>query len=82
MTVEIEYDLPRSRIGSEWQVDMARQIETNRGFPIANIERELSGSTLIVRVDTSLPSDAVDNMLSDIEDYLDTGSAHVETREV
>jgi hypothetical protein len=82
MTVEIEYSLPRSRAASDWQVSMAKQIEQNRGFPIDEIERELSGTTLIVRVETSLPSQAVENMLSDIEDYLETGSEHVETREV
>lgn len=82
MTVEMEYSLPQARIASDWQVSMARQIETNRGFPIEEIERELSGTTLIVRVETTLPSQAVENMLSDIEDYLETGSEHIETREV
>lgn len=82
MTVEIEYSLPRSRVASDWQVSMAEQIESNRGFPIEGIERELTGTTLIVRVDTDLPSQAVENMLSDIEDNLESGSEHVETREV
>lgn len=82
MVVEIEYSLPRPRTASDWQVSMAEQIEANRGFPIENINREMVGTTLIVRVDTTLPSTAVDNMLSDIEDYLGTGSKHVETREV
>jgi len=82
MAVEIEYDLPRPRTASKWQISMAKQIESNRGFPIEDIERELRGTTLIVRVDTSLPSTAVDNMLSDIENYLETGAKHVKTREV
>lgn len=82
MTVEVEYNLPRSQIASDWQVNMAEQIASNQGFPIENIERELRGTTLIVRVETSLPSTAVENMLSDIEDHLDTGSQHVETRDV
>lgn len=82
MTVEIEYSLPRPRVASDWQLSMAEQIESNRGSPIEGIERELSGTTLIVRVDTTLPSQAVENMLSDIEDYLNNGCEHVETREV
>lgn len=82
MTVEIEYSLPRPRVASDWQVSMSKQIEANRGFPIENIERELSGTTLTVRVETDLPDQAVENMLSDIEEYLAAGSEHVETREV
>lgn len=82
MTVEIEYSLPRARAATDWQVSMAEQIESNRGFPIEGIERLLLGTTLIVRVDTTLPDSAVENMLSDIEDYLDPGAEHVETREV
>ncbi len=82
MTVEIEYSLPRPRVAGKWQVSMAAQIEQNQGFPIEEIEREFSGTTLIIRVETHLPSEAVDNMLSDIEDYLETASEHVETREV
>lgn len=82
MTVEIEYSLPTSRIASGWQVDMARQIESNSEFPITDLEREIQGTTLILRVETTLPNQAVENMLSDIEEYLPAGSKHVETREV
>lgn len=82
MTVEIIYSLPRPRVSSDWQVNMSEQIESNRGFLIKDIERELRGTTLVVRVDTTLSSDAVDNMLSDIEAYLETGSKHIETKEV
>lgn len=82
MTVEIEYSLPSPRTASDWQKLMAKQIEENEDFPIANIERELSGTTFIVRVETNLPSQAVESMLSDIEEYLDAGSEHLETCEV
>lgn len=84
MTVEIEYYCPHgvSDLG-DWQVDMAEQIESNRGFPITDIERELEGSAFIVRVQTAtLPDSAVDNMLSDTEDHLPDTASHVETREV
>lgn len=82
MTVEIEYSLPTTQIGNNWQVDMAKQIESNRGFQIRDIERELHGTTFVLCVNTTLPNQAVENMLSDIEDYLPAGSSHVETREV
>lgn len=83
MTVEIEYRCPTPLKGlGQWQVDMVKQIETNRNFPIQDIERKLSGSSFIVRVDTSLPNKAVENMLSDIEEYLPSNAQHVETREV
>jgi len=82
MTVEIEYSLSNSRVAGRWQYSMAKQIESNRGFPIESIKREIRGTTLIVSVDTTLPDSAVDNMLSDIEDYLPAGSEHIETREV
>lgn len=83
MVVEVEYTCPVPPAGlGAWQVDMATQIETNRGFPIEEIDRVLQGTTFIVRVDTSLPSDAVDNMLSDIEEHLPATASHVETREV
>lgn len=82
MTVEIEYTAPLRLSAGGWQVDMAKQIESNRGFPIQKIERDIVGSTIIVRVETDLPSQAVENMLSDIEGHLPSGSQHVETREV
>lgn len=82
MTVEIEYSVPTKVTVGEWQVRMAEQIESNSNFPIKEIEREFNGGTLIVRVDTSLPSQAVEGMLSDIENHLPNGAAHVETREV
>lgn len=82
MTVEIIYSIPQTRVAGDWQLSMAKQVEENRGYPINNIERVLSGTTLVIRVETDLPSQAVDNMLSDIEDYLAAGSEHVETREV
>lgn len=82
MTVEVEYSLPRSRNATDWQVSMSEQIEENEGFPIEEITRELSGTSLIVSVETTLPSQSVENMLSDIEDYLEAGSEHVETRSV
>lgn len=83
MTVEVEYRTPWP-VGpaSDWQVQMAKQIEENRGYPLESIEREVSGSTVIVSVETTLPDSAVQNMLSDIEDYLPSGSTHVETREI
>jgi hypothetical protein len=83
MTVEVEYYVPfgADTLG-QWQLDMAKQIENNRGFPISDITRELSGSTFIVRVETDLPDQAVDNMLSDIEEYLPSTASHVGTREV
>jgi len=82
MTVEIEFNLANNRVAGRWQCSMAEQIEANRGFPMSDIERELQATTLIVRVDTTLPNSAVDNMLSDIEDFLPAGSEHIETREV
>lgn len=83
MTVESEYHIPQQMSGmGQWQVDMAKQIETNQGFPITGIKRELSGDTLFVRVETDLPSQAVENMLSDIADHLPAGAKHLETREV
>lgn len=82
MTVEIEYSLRTTRIASNWQVDMAEQIQANRGFPIENIKRRVEGTTLVVSVETTLPDSAVENMLSDIKDHLTAGSQHIETREV
>lgn len=82
MTVEIEYrnvNPTKIRLSS---LRMAEQIESNRGFPIEGIIREVRGTTLVVGVETSLPSQAVDNMLSDIEDHLNPEAEHVETREV
>lgn len=82
MTVEIEFVILR-RIGlGDWQVQMAKQIESNHGFPINDIDRELSGGTFIVRVETTLPNQAVENMLWDIEEYLPSTASHVETREI
>lgn len=83
MTVEVEYSIPQGLTGlGEWQVRMAKQIETNRGFPITDIERELSSETFVVRVETTLPSTAVENMLSDIDEYMPPNADHVQTREV
>jgi hypothetical protein len=82
MTVEIEWSAPQTLTAVDWQISMAKQIEENRGFPIEEIEREFTGCTLIVRVETDLPSQAVEGMLSDIEEHLPNGSQHVETREV
>lgn len=81
--IEIEYNAPfRPMDLGDWQLRMAKQIESNRGVPISDISREIVGTTLFVRVDSSLPSQAVENILSDIEDYLPKGSTHIETREV
>lgn len=82
MTVEIEYNVPDppADMGA-WQVKMSEQIERNRGYPIKEIGRELSGPTFIVSVETTLPDSAVENMLSDIEDHLPATATHVETRE-
>jgi len=82
MTVEIEYENVMSEKIDVSQLKMAEQIEENRGFPITDIEREWGGDSLIVRVETSLPSSAVENTLSDIEDHINPEAEHVETREV
>lgn len=83
MTVEIEYRTPRTLgAASDWQVQMAEQIQTNHNFPIEEIQRVVSGTTVIARVETDLPSQAVEKMLSDIEDHIPAGSEHVETREI
>lgn len=82
MTAEIEYSLPRPRVASNWQVAMSERIEKNHGVPIKNIERELHGSRFVVRVDANLPNSAVENMLSDIEEYLPDTANHTETRQV
>lgn len=37
---------------------------------------------LIMRVGTTLRSKAIENMLPDIEDYLDAGAEHIDTREI
>lgn len=82
MTVEIEYDNVLVDKANLNQLKMAEQIESNRGFPISDITRVIRGNTFIVRVETNLPNSAVDNMLSDIEEYLNAEANHVETREV
>lgn len=82
MTVEIEFSLPNTRVAGHWEVEMSKQIESNRGFPISDIERELQGTTLFVRIETTLPDTAVENMVSDIENHIPAGSNHVETREL
>lgn len=82
MTVEVEYKRVDEQTFRWQQLDMARQIENNRGFPIEDITRIFQGETLIVRVKTNLPDSAIDNMLSDIEDHLNSEAHHVETREV
>lgn len=82
MTVEIEFSSPTSLTAGDWQVRMAEQIESNGNFPIQGIEREIAGGTLVVRVETDLPSQAVEGMLSDIESHLPSEAVHVETREV
>lgn len=85
MTVEVEYEIPQglSSMG-DWQVRMAKQIESNRGFPLTDVERRLDrgGTRFIVSVETALPSQAVENMLADIEDFLPSNAVRVETREV
>jgi hypothetical protein len=82
MTVEIEYEYVRDDMIVRTQLDMAKQIEENRGFPIKDIERIYGQGQLIVRVKTSLPSTEVENMLSDIEQHLNDEAEYVETREV
>lgn len=98
MTIQVIYNIEQTAATpGSWEVDMAKQIESNRGFPISEIYRrmtwaeeldplpsELNGDerVLVVEVDTSLPSHAVDNMLSDIEEHLPFDASHVETREV
>lgn len=82
MTVEIEYrnvNAERVRLS---QLQMSGQIEDNRGIPITELTRRIEGSRFIVEVETTLPSKAVDNMLFDIEDYLNAEAEHVETREI
>lgn len=82
MTVELEFSNPSAIAAGDWQVSMAKQIEANRGFPLESIERVVSGGTLIVRVETTLPDAAVDGIVStDVPDHL-PNSSHVETREV
>lgn len=83
MTVEIEYwssQMPDSL--GDWQLNMAKQIESNRGFSLTDIERELRGEKFIMRVEADLSSQEIEDMLSDIEDHLPAGAEHVETREV
>lgn len=82
MTVEVVYELPRPRVQTDWQTKMAQQIEENRGFPVQNIKRELHGTRFVIRVETNLPDAAVENMLGDIEPYLEPRSEHLVTREV
>lgn len=83
MTVEIEFSVPANISGlGRWQVEMAKQIETTRNFPVEDLERQLDGDQLVVSVETSLPNQAVENMVSDIEDHLPKNSTHIETREV
>jgi len=82
MTVEIEYERVDAQTFQWQQLDMAKQIQENRGFPIQDITRILSGDTAIIRAETDLPAPAVENMLSDIEEHLNPEARHVETREV
>jgi len=82
MTVEIEFKRVDSRKARLSELQMARQIEENERFPIQDISRRIKGQNMIVEVETTLPSEAVDNMLSDIEDHLNDDAEHVETREV
>lgn len=92
MTVEIVYDLENTAVNDlgRWSLKMAEKVEANRGFPITDISRELteeeidgfSVPVLIVSVETTLPNQAVENILSDIEAHLPDTAEHVETREV
>lgn len=85
MTVEIEYSNPTTLGLGEWQVAMAEEMMSNvpEQAPISSlrdIEREVVGSTLVVRVpgDENVPVDALRNV---IESSL-PAAAHVETRTV
>jgi len=82
MNIESEYSRLAGRAASRWQVQMAKQMADNHGFPIEAIERELNGSTFILRIDETLSSTELQNILSDIEDYIPANSVHVETREI
>jgi ribosomal protein L20A (L18A) len=82
MTVKILYrnvDAATARLN---QLQMAKQIESNRGFPISDVTRRVEGNRFTVEVETDLPSQAVENMLSDIGGNLNPEAEHVETREV
>lgn len=51
------------------------------GVGLEDVERDLEGDTLVVRMPTdSLPEQAQDTLTGGIQDRLD-GVAHVETRE-
>lgn len=84
MTTEIEFSVPQGMADlGEWQIVMAKQIEANEGVPISEITRRVeNGTTFIVSVETTLPSQTVRNMLSDIQDHLPPNATHVETREL
>lgn len=82
MTVEIEYRNVEPRKAQLAQLKIAEEIEENHNFPIEGIERVVNGNRFVVRVETSLPSQSVNGMLSDIMGHLNPEAEHVETREI
>jgi len=80
VTVEIEYERVDRQTFELSQLDMARQIASNRAFQMQDIERVYSGRTLIVRVEADLQSSVVDDILLDIGEHMNDEATYVETR--
>jgi len=86
MTVEIEYSLADVPYQLTTTAPILSAVEeflsaTLVGVGLEDVERDLEGDTLVVRMPTdSLPEQAQDTLTGGIQDRLD-GVAYVETRE-
>lgn len=82
MTVEITFQNVDPVRVARVQVRMSKQIEEQENFPIVDITRHIRGNTLILEVETDLPSQAVDNIVTKhVPEWLNDDAEHVETRE-
>lgn len=68
---EIKYEVPQgiTKLG-DWQVEMAKNISANHNIKITDIQRELSGSVLVINIKSDLSDAEVDNIKNIIESYL------------
>lgn len=83
MTVEITFENVDPSHAHRVQLRMSKQIEENENFPISDVTRYIMGGTFILEVETTLPSEPVDNMVAKhVPDWLNDDAEHVETREV
>lgn len=82
MTVEIEFSSSSTLTLADWQVRMSNDIEQKYDVSITDMTREVAGNTFVMRLDATLSDQDIEDMRSDIEDYLPSNAVHVETRQI